>query len=247
MDILKSKYSWSVAPLIWLVGMAVLFLICAIATPEWIQTHFDDDGNSTIEVVTVGLLFFQIGFFWLVPPMRASRSRPFWLTNFSLISFFAICRQLDWHRLLIAPSNLPGATRGTPFKMRFLTNPVNLLSDRLIVAACFVVVILVCGGTLLYFLRRLWTGLFKLHPVSWSIGFMGGTLILIQIADRLPAVFRKNFGIRLSDSMYALMTALEEGQELLLPLFVIVAVLQAHFIYNNDRPDDDPLARFREL
>ncbi|MBP8802562.1 MAG: hypothetical protein KBI41_13625 [Kiritimatiellae bacterium] len=247
MDILKSKYSWSVAPLIWLVGMAVLFLIWAIATPEWIQMHFDDDGKATVEIVTVGLFFFQIGFFWLVPPMHASRSRPFWLTNFSLISFFAICRQLDWHRLLITPSNLPGATRGTPFKLRFLTNPVNPLADRLIVAACFVVVILVCGGTLLYFLRRLWIGLFKFHPVSWSIGFLGGTLVLNQIVDRLPAILRKDFGIYLSAPARALITAIEEGMELLLPLFVIVAVLQAHFIYNNDRPNDDPLARFKEL
>jgi hypothetical protein len=224
-----------------------LVLVWALATPEWIQAHFDHDGASPVEVATVGLFFFQMGFFWLVPPMRASRLRPLWLADFSLLTFFAICRELDWHKLLISASNLPGATRGTPFKMKFLTNANNPLADRLIVAACFAVVILLCAGTLLYFLRRLLTGLFKLHPVCWSMGFFGGTIILIQLTDRLPAVLRKDLGIRISEALHALMTALEEGQELLLPLFVVIAVLQAHFIYNNERTDSAPLDRFRGL
>lgn len=247
MDFLKSKHAWLAAPLLWLAGVSALVLVWALATPEWIQTHFDHDGASPVEVATVGLFFFQMGFFWLVPPMRASRLRPLWLADFSLLTFFAICRELDWHKLLISASNLPGATRGTPFKMKFLTNANNPLADRLIVAACFAVVILLCAGTLLYFLRRLLTGLFKLHPVCWSMGFFGGTIILIQITDRLPAVLRKDLGIRISESLHALMTALEEGQELLLPLFVVIAVLQAHFIYNNERTDSAPLDRFRGL
>lgn len=247
MDFLKSKHAWLAAPLLWLAGVSALVLVWALATPEWIQAHFDHDGASPVEVATVGLFFFQMGFFWLVPPMRASRLRPLWLADFSLLTFFAICRELDWHKLLISASNLPGATRGTPFKMKFLTNANNPLADRLIVAACFAVVILLCAGTLLYFLRRLLTGLFKLHPVCWSMGFFGGTIILIQITDRLPVVLRKDLGIRISESLHALMTALEEGQELLLPLFVVIAVLQAHFIYNNERTDSAPLDRFRGL
>lgn len=247
MDFLKSKHAWLAAPLLWLAGVSALVLVWALATPEWIQAHFDHDGASPVEVATIGLFFFQMGFFWLVPPMRASRLRPLWLADFSLLTFFAICRELDWHKLLISASNLPGATRGTPFKMKFLTNANNPLADRLIVAACFAVVILLCAGTLLYFLRRLLTGLFKLHPVCWSMGFFGGTIILIQITDRLPAVLRKDLGIRISESLHALMTALEEGQELLLPLFVVIAVLQAHFIYNNERTDSAPLDRFRGL
>ena len=54
-------------------------------------------------------------------------------------------------------------------------------------------------------------------------------------------------GTRISDHWHALTTALEEGQELLLPLFIILAVLQAHFIYNSDADDAAPLARHREL
>jgi len=248
MNFLKSKHAWLAAPLLWVAGIIVLVTIWAITTPEWIDAHFNNDGVSPVESATIGFFWLQIFFFWLMPPMRKSGQRAFWLADFSLLSFFAICRQLDWHKLLISAEIAPGGTTGTPFKMRFLTNPNNPLADRLIVLACFIVVLGLFGGTLLYFLRRLIAGLFKLHPVCWSIGFFGGALVLIQFADRLPAVLRKKCGIEISENIKAFSTALEEGQEVLLPLFVILAVIQAYFIYNND-PDTDTshLARFREI
>ncbi len=243
MCLLKSKYSWLAAPALWAAGVLTLVLVWGCASPEWIQTHFDQDGQSPVETATIGLFFFQMAFFWVVPPMRPGLRRTLWLTDFSLLTFFAICRELDWHKLLVTASNLPGATRGTPFKMRFITNSVNPLADRLLVLACFVIVIALCGGTLLFFLRRLLKGLFKLHPVCWSLAFFGGTILLIQLFDRAPAILRNDFGIRISESLHALTTALEEGQELLLPLFIVLATLQAHFIYNNDPADSAPLAR----
>ena len=247
MCLLKSKASWLTVPLLWLVGNLVLILIWSVTTPLWITAHFDMKGASPVESATVGLFFFQIGFFWLLPPMRQGWQRPLWLADFSLLTFFAICRELDWHKLLVTASGLPGATRGTSFKMKFLTNPNNPLTDRLIVAACFLLVGVLCIGTLLFFLRRLLNGLFKLHPVCWSIGFFGGTLILIQIFDRMPAILRNKFGIHISDNLHALTTTLEEGQELLLPLFIIIATIQAHFIYNPAPSDSVPLTRFKEL
>ncbi len=247
MCFLKSKHSWLAAPLLWFAGVFALVLTWAVATPEWIRLQFDQDGRSPVELVTIGLFFFQLAFLWVVPPMRPGARRTLWLADFSLLTFFAVCRELDWHKLLVTASNLPGATRGTPFKLKFLTNPVNPLADRLLVAACFLVVIALLGGTLLYFLPRLVKGLLRLHPVCWSIGFFGGSIILIQIVDRLPAVLRNDHGIRISDSLHALTIALEEGQELLLPLFVILAVLQAHFIYNNAPADSAPLAEHQEL
>ena len=248
MCFLKSKYSWLAAPALWFVGVLVLVAIWAMATPEWVNVHFSQDGGSPVELTTVGLFFCLIGFLWLVPPMPPSRKRLLLLTDFSLITFIAICRELDWHLLLIsAPSHLPGMTRGTPFKLRFLTNANNPLSDRLIVAACFAVAIALCAGTLLYYLRRLLKGLVNLHPVCWSIAFLGGTALLSQFFDRLPAELRHGLGIHLTASQHALTSVLEEGQELLLPVFVILAILQAHFIYNNDPSDSTPLARHKEL
>jgi hypothetical protein len=246
MTLLKSKHAWLAAPLLWLAGVLTLLLVWAVASPEWIAAHFDDHGASPVASATIGLFFFQIGLLWLLPPMRPGWRRPLWLADFSLLTFFAICRELDWHKLLITAADLPGATHGTPFKLRFLTNPGNPLGDRITVAACFVLVTAFCAGTLLYFLRRLLTGLFKLHPVCWSMGFFGGTIILIQITDRLPSVLRKDFGIQISDRLHALTTALEEGQELLLPLIIVIAILQAYFIYNDDAPAPE-LERFKDM
>lgn len=245
MCFIKSARSWMAAPLLWLAGVFVLLAVWALATPAWIDLHFDQKGGSPLEIATIALMFFQLGLLWLLPPIRPLRQRFFWSTVFSLITFIAVCRQMDWHKLLITASELPGATRGTPFKMRFLTNSVNPLSDRLIVLTCFILVIGLCAGTLLYFLPRLIKGLFRLHPVCWSIAFIGGTTILVQFFDRAPAVLRKDFGIHLSDQTGALFTALEEGQELLLPLFAILAILQAHFIYNNDAADTTALEKHR--
>ena len=246
MCFLKSKFSWLAAPLLWVSGIFVFVVAWAMASPAWIMAHFDQDGASPVEVATVGLFFFQIGFMWLVPPIPPSGKRTFLLADFSLITFFAIYRELDWHKLLIKASNLPGATHGTPFKLKFLTNPANPLADRIIVATCFAVAFGLCGVTLFCFLTRLIKGLFKLHPVCWSVGFLGGAAALSQIADRLPATLRHSHGINLTESQHALSTALEEGQELLLPLFVILAILQAHFIYNNDPSDSDALAKHRK-
>jgi len=247
MCLLKSKLSWLAAPLVWLAGTAVLLALWALNSPEWVKAHFDNDGMSPVESATIGLLFFQMAFLWFVPPMRPCRLRPLWLADFSLITFFAICRELDWHKLLVTTSELPGVTHGTPFKLKFLLNANNPLAGRLIVAACFLLAIVVCLGTLLYFLRRLLKGLFKLHPVCWSVAFLGGSAIVSQLFDRLPAELRHSCGLHLSPSQHALTTVLEEGQELLLPLFVILAILQAHFIYANGPSDDAPLTRFKEL
>lgn len=247
MCLIKSSRSWMAAPLLWLVGIAALLTVWACATPTWVEMHFDQQGGAPLEIATVALLFFQIGFLWVVPPLRPGRRRIFWSAAFSLITFIAICREMDWHKLLVSASALPGATRGTPFKMRFLTNAANPLADRLIVLACFAFVIVVCAGTLLYWLPRLVKGLFRLHPVCWSVAFIGGTTILVQFFDRAPSVLRKEFGIHLSDNAGALFSALEEGQELLLPLIAVLAVLQAHFIYNNAAPEDSALDKHRTL
>lgn len=247
MCFLKSKHSWLAAPIVWAAGIATLLTLWLTASPEWLERNFDNGGTSPVESATIGLFLLVIPFMWLVPPIRDRRHRAFWLTLFTVITLLAVVRELDLHKLLIPPSADPLATRGTPFKLRYLTNSHNPLSGRLIVLGGFAITIAVCGGTLLYFLRRLLRGLFKLHPVSWSVGFIGGTGLLIQFTDRMPATLRKDFGVNLSASASALFTVLEEGQEILLPIFAILAILQAHFIYNHEPDDARALAPFREM
>lgn len=252
MNFLKSKRSWMAAPILWFATLCTLFAVWAFSpcTEEWLATYIDNDGRSFVEVVTIGFFVLQFFCIWLIPPMEPGKRRVFWQVDFSLITWIAVCRELDWHKAWINMekiSQIPGASHGTPFKMRFLTNSANPLADRLIVLLCFVVVIAVCGGTLLYFIRRLLKGLFKLHPVCWTIGFLGGVTILIQVFDRMPSILNKKFHYALSPSMSTLFNILEEGQELLLPLFVILALLQAFFIYVEKPGDEEAMAKYRAL
>ena len=233
------------APIIWLCGIIILLIVALNASPEWIKLNFNMKGHSTVEVATVTLFFFQILFMWLMPPVPLNTVRGKLLCfNFSVITFIAICREMDWHKAMIDVSHIEGATTGTPFKMRFLTNSINPLPDRLLVLFWFIVVIALCAGTLLWYIRPLLKGLFRFHPVCWSIAFVGGTGILINIFDRMGSILKKDFKIFLTDNQKAFTTVLEEGQELLLPLFVIIAIMQSHYIFNNDGKDE--LIEFRE-
>ena len=125
--------------------------------------------------------------------------------------------------------------------MRFLTNSINPLSDRLLVLFWFGVVIALCAGTLIWYIRPLLKGLLKFHPVCWSIAFLGGAGILINLFDRMGSVLRKKFEILLTADQKAFTTVLEEGQELLLPLIIIIAIIQSHFIYNRDDAEEDEI------
>ncbi len=231
------------APIIWGCGMIALLFVYTIATPEKIFLNFSQKGFSPVEITTVGLFFFQILLFWMLPPVPLKTNKGKLLClDFSVITLIAIAREMDWHRAIIDVSNIQGATHGTPFKMRFLTNPVNPLADRQLVLFCFIFVIALCAGTLLWYIRPLLKGLRTFHPVCWSIAFLGGSVILINIFDRMGSVLRKEFNIEFTEQSKALICLMEEGQELLLPLFVIIAVIQSHFIYN---ADDNELQSFR--
>jgi len=236
------------SPILWLIATATLISIWANSSPEWIKTNFDMQGHSPVEIATVVLFFFQMALLWILPPvsLRPIKGKLL-VANFSIITFIAICREMDWHKAMINVSHIAGATKGTPFKMRFLTNSINPLSDRLLVLFWFVVVIALCAGTLIWYIRPLLKGLFKLHPVCWSLAFLGGSCILINIFDRMGSVLSKDFGITMSSQLQSFGTVLEEGQEILLPLIAIIAIIQAHFIYNRDASEEDVMAKHKEI
>lgn len=213
-------------------GPALFGLFCLVllgtgllGSPQWVMGFFDNEGQAPVEMVTIWLFWFSIASLWL----RWPRTKGEWWQRvlLSLIIVMAIIKETDAHLAWVQPSGLPGATHGTPFKMKFLTNGVNPLKDRLIVLGCFIFFFAVCGGTLLWYLRRLLTGVWRREAVSWTIGTIGGTGILIQIFDRTPSVLRKDFGVVMGEQTRALFAAFEEGLELLLPLLIVLAVYQA--------------------
>ena len=224
---MSSRVDWR-----FLQGPALFGLFCLallgtglLGSPQWVMGFFDNEGRAPVEVVTIWLFWFSIASLWL----RWPRTKGEWWQRvlLSLIIVMAIIKETDAHLAWVQPSGLPGATHGTPFKMKFLTNDVNPLKDRLVVLGCFTFFFAVCGGTLLWYLRRLLTGVWRREAVSWTVGTIGGTGILIQIFDRTPSVLRKDFGVVMGEQTRALFAAFEEGLELLLPLLIVLAVYQA--------------------
>ena len=220
--------------------------------PEAVLANFDADGHSMVELMTLPLFAMVIPLSWLCCPVAGSlRRRAFWCTVFSVLGFMALVRELDWHKIWFAQlwPEVAATFRGTVFKMRFLTAGDMPVVPRLFVLVFFVLFFAATVGPLLYFIRRLIAGLFRLHPVAWTMACFGAAGVMVQTCDRLPSTLRDMELLRpetldkASGTLTALMTALEEGGEMMLAAFALLAILQAHAIYSPDRPD----SRFAEL
>src|SRR5574344_1942582 len=135
-SILKSKRSWMMAPGLFIAAVIVLVITWSLHSYEWIMAHFDNEGVSPVESATIGLLYAVIGFLWFFPTMRSPKARLFWRIDFSLVTLIGICRELDWHKLLVHCTNLPGASHGTHqvcWSIAFIggTGMVSQICDRM--------------------------------------------------------------------------------------------------------------------
>ena len=81
-------------------------------------------------------------------------------------------------------------------------------------------------------------GIFSLHPVAWTMCCFGTSGVMVQIMDRLPAWYHHAKGLpreKVVDSCSALCTCLEEGGEMMIAIFALVAIVQAHKYYTASR------------
>ena len=127
---------------------------------------------------------------------------------------------------------------GTPFKMRFLTNGNVPITAKLCVLFYFGAFFGVFAALLAYYAIPLFKGFFRFHPVAWSICFLGGSGFLVQIMDRFPAWYRHlsekkelGKGDFVNSPFGSFCTCFEEGSEMILAIFALLAILQAHTIY----------------
>ncbi len=61
----------------------------------------------------------------------------------------------------------------------------------------------------------------------------GGTSVLVLVCDRLPAWYRHaHDGTALSDAARAFCAVLEEGGEMMMALFALLALLQSYVVFN---------------
>ena len=242
MNLLVSKRSWLLAPVLALVSIAALACTWAVMEPESLCAAFDADGASFFEILTLPFYVLIVPTVWLCCPFGGSLRRKVLLcTGVTCIAVMAVMKETDLHVAVIS-SMYPDVVanfRGTPFKMRFLTSGDVPLGAKFVSLMYFVLFFGVFAAMLLYYARTLIKAFFRLHPVAWSIACMGGSGVMVQIADRLPAWWRHSHDIAKADvspAFTSFCTAFEEGGEMMLAAFALIAILQAHAIYAPDRP-----------
>ena len=256
MNILVSRRSWLLAPIAWALSLAVLTAIWAAMEPAALEDAFSAGGYSFFEVLTVPFFALIVPAVWLCCPFSGSTARKSFLCLcVSCVAVMAVAKELDLHLALlkfaypevvgpdggvyglVKPNGDP--LGGTPFKMRFLTNGAAPLGAKGLVLAYFALLFGVFAAMLACYAPRLVKGFFRLHPVAWSVCFLGLSGVMVQVSDRLPAWYRHVTDVRMSPAAAALCTVLEEGGEMMLAAFALLAILQAHAIYAPDDPPSD--------
>lgn len=249
MQILVNKKSFLLAPVIFLIGVAILTFVWACMEPEALRAAFDADGHSFFETLTLPFYALIVPTVWLCCPFTGSKKRKILLcAAVSCVAAMAVVKETDLHLAAIT-ALYPDVVKdfgGTPFKMRFLTrsmtnghNPIPIpFGAKCLALAYFGLFFGVFAGLLAYYAMKLFKGFLKLHPVAWSICFLGGSGVMVQIFDRLPAWYRHSQGLAkdevVTGAFGSFCTALEEGGEMMIAVFALLAILQAHAIYCRD-------------
>ena len=244
MNLLVGKKSHLLAPAIFIVALAALATTWAAMEPAALRAAFDADGHSFFETLTLPFYALIVPLVWLACPFGGSLRRKILLcAAVSCVAFMAVVKETDLHVAFISAlyPDVVANFKGTPFKMRFLTNGSVPFGAKCVAIAYFALFFGVFAILLLYFAKRLVVGIFKLHPVAWTVGCLGASGVMVQICDRLPAWYRHACDLPRTDEItpfISFCTAFEEGGEMMLAAFALIAILQAHAIYAPDRPDD---------
>lgn len=243
-----------VGPFLFVLCLLALFATWAAMEPAALHRAFDAGGYSPFELATVPFFAAIVPLVWWKCPFTGSpRRRALLCAAVSCVAVMAVVKELDLHVLamrelfpdvmkangsvygLVKPNG--AALTGTPFKMRFLTNAGAPLAAKAVVVFYFGAFFGVFAALLAYFFPKLVRGFFALHPVAWTMCCFGTSGVMVQLCDRMPAWIRHARGLSKSnevDSISSLFTALEEGGEMMIALFALLAICQAHRIYQSE-------------
>lgn len=246
---LAHKKSWLLSPVLFLVSLIALAVVWAVMEPQALRAAFDADGRSFVETATIPLFALIVPTVLICCPFSGSVKRRALLSaGVACVAFMAVVKEMDLHLSAITAiwPDVVAGFKGTPFKMRFLTRSGIPIGAKLFALSYFVLFFGVFAAMLAYYFPKLVKGVFRLHPVAWTMCFFGGSGVMVQVFDRLPAWCRHSAGLskdQLSGSFLAFCTAFEEGGEMLIAAFALLAILQAHAIYGRENPP----AEFSEL
>lgn len=236
MNLMTSKKSWLLAPVICLLFAMLLVVVWAVLDPQTLMINFDNDGRSPVELMTLPLFALIVPLVWLCPPTSGGTARQVrWSVLWSLLGVMAIVRETDVHKTFFADiwPDIASTFKGTVFKMRFLKADDIPLMPKLFVIIIFIAFFVSVIVPLVRYLIPLVKGFFRFEPVAWTMAFFGGVSVVVLLVDRLPANLR-HANIAVSDSVLALLKAFEEGGEMLMALLALLAILQAHLIFGRN-------------
>lgn len=241
------KKTFLVAPVAWVSLIAALLAVWALVEPETLVRNMDCDGHSPFELFTLPFYAAIVPMVWWKCPFTGSKTRRTVLCAMvSVVAIMAVAKELDLHQVVLQAlypnfvgengSLLPGlykpngtALTGTPFKMRVLTNGGVPIGMKLAILFYFVAFFGTFAAGFVYLLKNWIVGVFKLIPSAWAIGCFGASGVLVQVADRLPAWLDHQYGLEKSEgavtAAQSLCTVLEEGGELLIAVFAILAIV----------------------
>lgn len=233
MSPLTSKKAWLLPPVLFFCGLAALVGIWLAMDPEDLIRLFDNNGASPVELMTLPLFALIVPLVWLCPPCGGSARRQVaWSSVWSVLGVLAIVRETDLHEALFVSiwPKVASGFHGTVFKMRFLKSPDIPLMPKLFVIVFFAIFIAAVVIPLLRYVLSLFRDFFRKKPVAWATAFFGITTTMVLLADRLPSAFSKS-GHALSRPVIALFRAFEEGGEMMMALFALLALLMSYLHY----------------
>jgi len=237
-----SRRAFLLGPIVFLLCLGALLLTWAVMEPQALHRAFDNDGHAPFELATIPFFAAIIPLVWWKCPFGGSPVRRAVLCSaVSCVAFFAVCKELDWHITAMTAlyPDVVANFKGTPFKMRFLTSSMTNGAQALpipwgakaLAVAYFGLFFGLFAALLAYYAWPLLRGIFTLHPVAWTMCCFGTSGVMVQICDRLPAWIRHARGLPKSDVIDAtssFCTCLEEGGEMMIALFALIAIVQSH-------------------
>lgn len=227
MDKISYKFSWLISPILFVIGMMILTVVWMLVSPASITAWFDMNGVAPVELMTLPLFALIIPFAWLFPPTKEGKWQWVWSLDYSILAFVAICREEDLHKALghyLWP-NL--ADVNFNFKSRFFMNEAVPFEAKLMIFVFYFIAVVAIIAPFARYGITLFKEFFRLHPVAWTVAFFGGCGVMSQLADGLEGKLLK-LGIVCSESACAFLRIVEEGGELLLAFFALLAILQSY-------------------
>lgn len=194
----------------------LLTLVAALAGWYWLPTDSQTwllRENGPLEGCTAALFFLLavLGLLW----RPAHTERWSWLAVCGLC-WAAGAREMDWHKQWTGKSVL---------KVSFYlsdapaTHKLLALLAVLCVLACVVYLLLRYG-------RCLWQALWRGDAFARTIATLLASVVFTKIMDRSVNVLTQDFAVTIAPSVVQLVSMVEEGTEMSLPLMVALAVWQ---------------------